>query len=65
MDDEQRRSCFICAHQDLCCLRRDVRDATHKAAWMHRGKHGLTGWITLFDTLAEACNQYQRQEEKA
>lgn len=64
--DEQKRSCFNCTHQDLCCLRRDVCDATHKAAWMHRAReHGLTGWKAIFYTLAEACNQYQKIEQEA
>ena len=60
--DEDKRSCYTCKHQSLCYLKRRIYDAILPgAAWMF--EDALRPFMDIFDTLAEICNQYQKQEE--
>ena len=64
MSDERKRSCYTCQNQSLCYLKRRIYDALLPgAAWMF--EDAPRPFTDIFDTLAEACNQYQKQEEQA
>jgi len=62
MTNEEKRSCFTCKHHDLCYLRRNVHDAMiPSASWMF-DPAGQSTWTSIFDTLAQACNQYTKMK---
>jgi len=64
MTDDDKRSCYSCQNQSLCFLKRRIYDALLPgAAWMFEA--APRPFTDIFDTLAEACNQYQKQEEQA
>jgi len=57
-------SCYTCANQSLCYLKRHIYNAlTPEGAWML--DKALRKWMDIFDTLAEICNQYQKIEQEA
>ena len=62
MTDETKRSCYTCENQGLCFLRRKVYNAlTPEGTWMFLD--APRKWTDVFDTLAGACNQYQKMED--
>jgi len=63
--DENRRSCYTCEHLSVCFLKHKTYNmfTSEDSAWMFNDPP--CRWMRIFDTLAEACNQYQRQEENA
>jgi len=66
MTDEDKRSCFNCRHHTLCFLRHRVYMALapgNEGARMF--ENAPRRWTDIFDTLAEACNQFQRIEQEA
>jgi len=63
MTDEEKRSCYTCEHQSLCYLKRHIYDAlVPSAAWMLDSTGLPHVWTDVFDTLAEACNQYTKMK---
>jgi len=60
MSDEEKRSCFICKHQDLCHVRRCIHEAILTSPWMFEDTP--RPWVEILDTLAEACNQYTKMK---
>jgi len=63
MSDEDKRSCFTCNHRAVCALKRAVRDALLAEAPFLKG--APRSRTDILDTLAEACNQYQKIEQEA
>ena len=62
MTNEEKRSCFTCEHESLCFLKHRLYDAMLQGdtAWMF--EITVRAWTDIFDTLAEACNQYTKME---
>ena len=57
-DEETKRSCYTCQHQNLCYLRRRIYDALlPSSAWMLEGMPRT--FSEVFDVLAQVCNQYE------
>ena len=61
MTDEDKRSCHTCIHQSYCHLHQNIHKRLVIAAGMFRGKSNPA--TDIFDTLAEACTQYQKTED--
>ena len=64
MTDEEKRSCYTCFFQSLCHPKNLVHDAvTKQAGWMFEAyENTVRKWTDVFDTLAEACNQYTKMK---
>lgn len=63
MSDDDKRSCYTCKNHGFCYLHRGIRNKLIMAVGMFIGKSNPA--TDIFDTLAEACNQYQKIEQEA
>ena len=64
MTNEEKRSCYTCFFQSLCHPKNLVQDAvTRQAGWMFESSpDAMVMWTDVFDTLAQACNQYTKMK---
>ena len=66
MSDEQKRSCFTCELRPICHMRQSLRGVLDKMAWMLGGSYAIRANAInrIHETLAEVCEQYQKQAEQ-